>query len=92
MYKLTLSLEDRKAFDWVGGRYATGEDFFDVLWLDCETDKADFDFYSQEDVTFSIPENKAWGLKELAESEDMLWPCFGDELKAKLNKFIDSIV
>lgn len=89
MYSLTLNLDERRAFDWVGHRYATGADFASVL-LECMP--GDVAWSDAGEITFAIPEHKAWELSELAEQEGGLWPCFAPELVAKLDSLIGSIV
>ena len=87
MYKLTLTKTERKAFDWVGYRYNAGE--ISDLLIQCsalswsETD---------EDIYFEIPEHVAWRIRDLAEEENNMWPCFSGTLALKLNRFISSIV
>jgi hypothetical protein len=90
MYRLTLTATERQAFDWVGDRYYTGDAWYRLLWLECTLEDAEWD--SDQDITFAIPENIAWQLKELAEKEKYLWPCFSDELARKLQDFCNSIV
>lgn len=90
MYRLTLTAEERAAFDWVGDRYATGEKWADLLLLQCG--RTEEEWNSEEDVTFLIPEWAAWNLKELADSEDGRFPCFGPELVSKLEEFLSRIV
>lgn len=88
MYTLTLSKDERAAFDWVGNRYAAGE-IGDLLILEC-TYPADWD--ENEDVTFTVPEHIAWQINDLASEENYAFPCFSDSLKGKMMDFCLSIV
>lgn len=87
---LTLTYDERKAIDWVGYRYSTGDDFSKLLWR-CENDAIE-EWLEKRDITFQIPENIAWQIKELFEEEDLLFPCFSEPFKEKLMKFYESIV
>ncbi len=87
MYPLTLTADERKAFDWVGYRYAAGE-IKDLLFDCISTD----DWDCNDSVEYQIPEHVAWRLKELAEGESYAFPCFSDELKLKMIRFCESIV
>ncbi len=88
MYYLTLTKEERKAFDWVGGRYAAGE-IADLL-VSCMG--PDDEWTQEGDIAFSIPEHVAWDITELAHEEDYSWPCFAPALASKLNEFLGQIV
>lgn len=92
MYRLTLTAEERAAFDWVGDRYATGADWASLLCFECDRDDAESEWDSDDTLTFLVPESVAWELKELADSEDGRFPCFGPELEAKLEEFLSRIV
>lgn len=83
MYQLTLTMEERRAFDWVGDRYES----YDVykLLLDC----TDAEWDSNMDITFNIPEHIAWAIED---AHDPSWACFADELKEKLNNFLASVI
>jgi hypothetical protein len=39
-----------------------------------------------------VPESAAWEIQHLAEEEQFLWPCFGGDLRNKLNDFLGQIV
>lgn len=86
MYTLTLTKTEREAFDWVGDRYATGNDVADLL---CECLPEDKDWDSEVDVEFKIPGNIVYQIWELSDEENDLWPCFSDELRDKMNAFLD---
>jgi hypothetical protein len=88
MYTLTLTKAERQAFDWVGDRYAAGAIatvLTDCLELDDEWDQ-------DGDIAFRIPEHKAWEIRNLADEEDCIWPCFPDFLAQKMNTFLLEIV
>lgn len=87
MYLLTLDRSERDAFEWVGGRYATGAGVGDAL---CGHSGNEWD--SDMPCTFLVPEHVAWEINELSELENHAWPCFGPELAAKMNAFCDRIV
>ncbi len=85
MYKLTLTKEERKAVDWIGGRYRHGHDLRTLL-LGCVS-VVEWD--DDGDATYEIPEYVAWDISEIVgEGLD----CFGDELRSKLYAFRDDIV
>jgi hypothetical protein len=92
MYRLTLTTDERRAFDWVGDRYATGHDWYKLLWGSCKQTPDDIDWDGSGEITFTIPEHVAWELNDLAQQEDWLFPCFSGELTAKLCTFCASIV
>jgi hypothetical protein len=88
-YQLTLTASEREAFDWVGDRYATGDEWSRLLSHCMGED----DEWSQAgDITFDVPEHVAWQLNDLAESEDYLFPCFAPGLAGKLMDFCMAIV
>ncbi len=88
MYNLTLSADERRAFDWVGYRYNSGK-VADLL-IGCVPD--DQEWGADGDITFLIPEHVAWEIRELAEEEDFSWACFAPDLAGKLNDFCWDIV
>lgn len=98
-YTLTLTSGERQAIDWVGYRYSNGDKLYSVL-RECITDedeeKYDTDDYNawscREDITFVIPEHKAWEICEIRDEDDGLWPCFASELTEKMDAFCDSVV
>ena len=90
MYTLTLTHDERLAFDWIGFRYSNGREMADLL---CDCSHVDSDAWqSKATITFSIPEHTAWGIVDLAEQDDMLFPCFADSLRSKMLSFCDRIV
>lgn len=104
-YKLILTHDERRAIDWIGNRYATGDDFRSKLWkcywrfpeMDNGIDNVipgdfDEDWNLSKDIEFKIPENIAWEIRELFEQDELTFPCFSDELKSKLIEFYYNIV
>lgn len=91
-YKLTLTLGERRAIDWVGYRYSHGDKLYSLLWADSTQTPDDADWDDARDITFSIPEHVAWEIREIGEECDYLWDCFADELSCKLTDFCLSIV
>jgi hypothetical protein len=89
MYTLTLTRDERRAFDWVGDRYNAGR--VAELLIGCITEgQPEWD--EDGDITFAIPEHVAWEIQDLAEEEDHSWPCFSAELANRLNALCWSIV
>jgi hypothetical protein len=88
MYDLTLTADERRAFDWVGNRYNSGK-VADLL-VDCIPE--DREWSDDGDITFLIPEHVAWEINQLAEDDDHSWACFASALAAKFNGFCWSIV
>jgi hypothetical protein len=85
---LTLTADERRAFDWVGDRYNSGK--VAALPMDCVPENREWD--DDGDITFQIPEHVAWEIEELAEEEDYTWACFAPALSAKLNDFLRGMV
>lgn len=92
MYRLTLTQSERQAMDWVDRRYSNGDELFTLLWCESELDCEEFDWDSEHDLTFIVPEHVAWQIRENAEQEDGFWPCFAPEFADKMQAFVDSIV
>lgn len=92
MYKLTLTHGERKAIDFVGNRYSCGDNLSWILWS-CPNDAVK-EWGEKNDITFEIPEGKAWEIKELIENdlEGTTFPLFNEELSQKLITFYDSII
>jgi hypothetical protein len=88
MYILTLTADERRAFDWVGSRYNSGK-VADLL-IRCIPE--DREWNDDDDITFQIPEHLAWEINELAEEEGYVWTCSAPALAAKLNDFCRGIV
>jgi hypothetical protein len=90
-YQLTLTQSERHAFDWVGDRYCAG-DVSRLLLTKCQRQPDIAEWDDTEDITFLVPEHVAWQIRDLAEEEEFLWPCFAPELTNKLNEFCFNIV
>lgn len=87
-YSLMLTREERKAIDWVGYRYAHGDDLYEQL-VHCDSNP-DVDWDSEVDITFSIPEHVAWEIREACEEDNLA--CFSPELVSKLMDFCNKII
>jgi len=90
MYTLTLTHAERRAFDFVGDRYATGENFATLLWEQSETIGPEWD--EPGDITFHVPEHIAWQLAQLSDEEEGRFPLFARALRNKLTDFLSKIV
>ena len=88
MYTLTLTSSERKAFDWVGHRYAAG--YIRTILSECLPEDSAWD--DEGDITFQIPEHKAWMIDAQAKGEGYAFPCFADDLARKMISFCRSIV
>ena len=88
-YTLTLSGDERRAFDWLGDRYGTGEPIAAIL-RGCLPDDAEWT--QPGDITFQIPEHGAWAIAERAWAEDSPWPGFAPALASKMTAFTSSLV
>lgn len=87
-YTLILTADERQAFDWVGMRYTAG----DVANLLFNLVPFDQEWSDPVDIMFSIPEHIAWEIRDLAEEEGYLWPCFSPALVDKLMDLIWRII
>src|SRR4051812_12419312 len=83
MYLLTLTTEERRAFDWVGDRYNSGK----VADLLTKCIPEDREWGNDGDIPFEIPEHIAWEIDQLAEEEGYTWACSAPDLAGKLNEF-----
>jgi hypothetical protein len=88
MYCLTLTADERQAFDWVGSRYNSGK--VAELLLDCIPE--DREWSDDGEITFNLPEHVTWQNNELAEEEGYSWACFAPDLVGKLNELCWSIL
>lgn len=93
MYSLTLTKSERKAIDWVGGRYSHGDDLRRLLyqceWVVLNLDEDGCEWDNSDVIEFRIPENVAWQIAEIIEEG---LDCFSDDLCEKLYRFQNSIV
>jgi hypothetical protein len=90
MYTLTLTRQERQAIDFVGHRYAHGDDLYDVLtdaeWEDdCEWD-------DDCDITFTLAEYLAWDINSIGNDSEFRFDLFSGELCEKITLFCDGIV
>jgi hypothetical protein len=90
-YTLTLSWDERRAIDWIGGRYFHGSDLRRLLWLNCSYDD-NLEWDGHDEISFSVPEHVAWHIRDGAELEDFQWTCFGPALRDRMQSFCDNIV
>lgn len=91
MYKLTLTEDERNAIDWIGHRYAHGNDLYSLL-VQCSPENEDWGD-SSEIWEISIPEHVAWEIASLKNNDPESWcACFNNELTNKLEALINSIV
>lgn len=92
MYKLTLTSQERLAFDFIDGRYETSE-IADIL-IECMSDENEWS--SDKEITFSIPESYMWIINEIVEeskkNNGVDFPCFNYQLVVKLNDFLCQMV
>lgn len=91
-YELNLTLGERKGIEWIGDRYATGDDLRKII-LKCDCiENEDWQWDDKRDYTFKIPEHLAWEIRELFMEEENRFPCFSPKFKEKLMSFEDSII
>ncbi len=90
-YKLTLTASERSAMDWVGGRYAHGNDLFKLL-CGCQQTPEDADWDSDVDIEFNVPEHVAWQIGEMGNECNYIWDCLSSDFAKKLTDFCMAIV
>ena len=92
MYQLTLTKAERNTMDWIGPRYFHGDDLFDLL-MDEEVayEPDEWDWKDSEKITFTIPENIAWQIREGFESENHEFALLPPEFVQKLSGFLERI-
>lgn len=90
-YTLTLTQAERKAIDWVGHRYSNGNALYRLLWGKSYARPDMYDWDYDGELTFTIPENVAWEIRDNAEQEDGFWPCFDGDLASKLQYLCDCV-
>ena len=97
MYKLTLTLGERKAIDFVGDSYRHGHELYTLLcradwYIENGDNVGDWD--CANDLTMHIPEHLAWDIRDLIEDtfNDTGLACFADSLRSKLFDFSNAIV
>lgn len=89
MYRLTLTAEERRAFDWIGDRYETGGPVARML-SDYMPEAAEWD--GPDDITFTVPEHVAWQIDQASKAEGHYWPCFSPDLAKKMCRFTNQLV
>jgi len=86
LYTLTLTREERKAIQWIGHRYFHGTELRDLIEnLNTES------WYSEETLTYIIPENTAWLIVDGLESEDVFGTCLSADFRQKLKDFCEGV-
>jgi hypothetical protein len=88
-YSLTLTQDERKAIDWIGGRYTHGDDLKAIL-LRCVPEEGCPEWEDKGDITFALREGAAWEVSEAIETDNLA--CFAPELCEKLWDFQEKIV
>ena len=92
MYQLKLAKDDRKAIDWIGHRYGHGTSLKNILEspeIECSPE-ADWD--SDLEITYILPEFKAWELHEVVTQDNLDCINLGSNLAQELTRFVNSIV
>ncbi len=89
MYALTLTANERKQMDWVGGRYAHGHDMYTILQRECES-SPDVDWDDESNITYAIPEHVAWCIANLLDESN--YDCLSSSFVSKLTAFLDCII
>ena len=79
MYSLTLTADERRAFDWVGTRYNSRQGRRPLARLHPRGPRVG----RRRRHHVHIPEHVAWEINELAEEEDYAWACFAPALAAQ---------
>ena len=92
MYFMTLTKDDRQAIDWIGDRYSHGSDLKKILESEEVKTSPDADWESDLDITYHLPEYKAWELKEIVEEGNLDCINLGSNLAQQLTQLILSIV
>ncbi len=90
-YTLTLTAQERRAFDFVGNRYIHGHELSDLI-TDGEQTEPDAEWDGNDDITYKWAEHQAWAIHELCTDEECQWELFAPELVHKLLQFCDHIV
>jgi hypothetical protein len=92
MYSITLNKDDRQAIDWIGGRYSHGSDLRCILESEDVKASPDEPWESDQEITFYLPEYKAWELKEIVEEGNLDCINLGSNLAQQLTNLVLSIV
>lgn len=94
MHELTLTLGERHAMDWIGGRYAHGNQLSMLLWCDEGSQIVNPDDQIESwdddcDITFRLTPEAVRKAEALCREDDMA--CFADELRGKLTALFRQI-
>lgn len=90
MYTLTLTAGERKAIDFVGGRYDHGDEMFRMLnRVKCRQYES-HNWDDDVDFTFEFEEFEAWDFRDTFDESD--FELFADSFRSKLYVFMDSII
>jgi hypothetical protein len=92
MYRLVLTPDERAAIDFVGNRYAHGDELYSLLWGECFSYPETLCWDDCQDIGFKIPEIVAWDIRTIGEECQYRWDCFSPELAEKMTKFCMDIV
>lgn len=97
-YKITLSKSHRQLIDWIGHRYAHGDDLCYAL---CESDDWEFSaigvsddedggWDSPGDITFNLSEPEAWRIRDILDV--CLYDCASPSFIRAIRDFLEKIV
>ncbi len=92
MYSITLNKNDRQAIDWIGDRYSHGSDLKQILESEDVKPSPDEPWESGQEITYRLPEYKAWELKEIVEEGNLDCINLGSNLAQELTRLVSSIV
>lgn len=88
---LTLTLGERQALDWVGNRYATGDDLYKHLWVYCEQSDDEQDWDDPRPMTFLFNQDNLDETYRICGEEDFLYPCFAPALVQKFEDLLQPL-
>lgn len=80
------------AIDWIGSRYRHGWELYHCLWVQSKAIPDNVDWDDEKDITFSVPENVAWKIRDIGEECQYRWDCFSINLASHLSHFCENIV
>ena len=85
-YTLTLSLAERRAIDWIGDRYAHGNELYSLLWARCEQTPDDADWDDPRPIDFTFTPKRAHDLTTIRDDDQGHWTCFAPEFAKKFDE------
>ncbi len=85
-FQLTLTRGERKAIDWVGFRYAHGDDLSDLLYLCYVQDYENDPWHLDGDMTFDLEAYHVEKLQAIIVEDNLA--CFSEDLRHKLNSVV----